>query len=143
MDTDGTILSPDEAHAVMLERCPTCGPDGDDGWVWANLPDAWRIAPVDSYDTFVAAEALTWSVIGLACIVLTFPVAAWHRPRPKTATARRSRGRRDVMPVPRGLGDVLPLGGGLAIISDEVRSNEGWSFDRHHDVGPRTSSTPR
>ena len=89
VDTDGTILSPDEAHAVMLERCPTCGADGDDGWVWANLPDAWRIAPVDSYDTFVAAEALTWSVIGLACIVLTFPVAAWRRP------GRRRPGRGD------------------------------------------------
>ena len=81
VDTDGTILTPDEAHAVMLERCPTCGQDGDDSWIWVNLPDAWRVAPIDSFDTFVAAEALTWSLIGLACIVLTFPVAAWDRPR--------------------------------------------------------------
>jgi hypothetical protein len=98
----------------MLGRCRTCGADGDDGWAWANLPDAWRIAPVDPYDTFVAAEALTWSVIGLACIFLTFPVATWQSDTSTAACSRRSRGRWDVMPVRRGPAPGQ-LGGGQGV----------------------------
>jgi hypothetical protein len=78
-DTDGTVLTYDEAHAAMLERCPTCGEQSD--WIYRTMVVLHRVAPVESFGAFEAGEALAWSAIGGLCIVLTFPVLAWHRRR--------------------------------------------------------------
>lgn len=83
-DTDGSILSAEQAEVVRLERCPTCRDDGED-WIQRNLVEAWRVAPTDSIRTFEAAEAVVWSGLGLLCIVLTFPVLSWHRRRERRA----------------------------------------------------------
>jgi hypothetical protein len=79
-DGEGPILTPDEAQALMLERCPTCEP-GEDAWVYQNLAEVWRVAPAKSFGTFEAAEAATWSALGGLCILLSFPVLSWQRRR--------------------------------------------------------------
>jgi hypothetical protein len=86
-DGEGPVLNPDEAQALMLERCPTCEP-GEDAWIYQNLAEVWRVAPAESFGTFEAAEAVAWSALGGLCILLTFPVLSWQRRRDGDAYPR-------------------------------------------------------
>ena len=88
-DVEGRILTQAEAQRVMRERCPTCtdlaDEIGDEEHEVMHL-----IAPAASYRTFEAAEAVTWTLIGVVAIVLTFPVLAWRRRRRNGATYPRA-----------------------------------------------------
>lgn len=67
---DGTIVSLAQASAL-----------GSDEWLADHgyVPVS-RVAPIESYPTFENADVIASSTIGLACIVLTFPVVSRRRP---------------------------------------------------------------
>jgi hypothetical protein len=67
---DGTIVSLAQASAL-----------GSDEWLADHgYVPVWRVAPIESYPTFENADVIASSTIGLACIVLTFPVVSRRRP---------------------------------------------------------------
>jgi hypothetical protein len=78
-DDDGRIMDYVEARDLQRERCPSCSVRNT-RWIDENLTSIERVAPGESYRTFDAAEGGAWSAIGLACILLTFPVVRRRRP---------------------------------------------------------------
>ncbi len=76
---DGTILSYEQTSALAAQECPDC--DGPEPWASEHgYVSVSRVAPIESYATFENAEMLVTSAIGLACIVLTFPIVSRRRP---------------------------------------------------------------
>ena len=78
-DGDGPILDLAAAVALMRERCPECG--GEEGGMWIIRTLSWltRSIPLDAYGTFETADTVVWGALGLACILLTFPVVRRRR----------------------------------------------------------------
>jgi hypothetical protein len=78
-DESGTVLTPQQAERLMSEQCPEC-PPGDDTWLFENLTSVNRMAPIESYPVFEAAETAVTTGIGAVAMLLTFPVVSRRRP---------------------------------------------------------------
>lgn len=79
-DQDGTLLTHEQAERLVRQQCPECPPD-EIGWLpYERFTVVTRIAPIESYPVFEAAETAATTAIGTVAILLTFPVVSRRRP---------------------------------------------------------------
>ena len=92
---DGSILTLDQGQQLAEQQCgqepnPTPGPPGPlpdaqpdcvDNWLQTNnYVDVSRVVPLSAYPVFENAEIIVASMIGLLCMLLTFPIVSLRRP---------------------------------------------------------------
>jgi hypothetical protein len=82
-DTDGRVLTQEQAMDLQAARCPSCDPTRADEWVTRTFPTLYRVVLPDTYSTYFDTDVALSLAIGGACLLLTFPVALRARRRPR------------------------------------------------------------